>query len=238
MRNYTNLPKTFLIISSIVFIILGACVGSTSALNTEINLPSPISKINILHQLHSTKSKSVDNYLIVGINPQDAQIKTELVSAWLVSFNSNYTKMYLQGLPITPTLVEQFTLSPDTLIAYIETLTDKNISANFTLTSKQFMWIINEIGGIKLSNKDSNGQTAYTYIYSANEPNTTTMRQAEVLQEMINTLEHPTTQFNINKYKNYLQPAVSSTIDIKTIIDNFFPINSKQIHVNVISTQN
>ena len=164
MRNYTNLPKTFLIISSIVFIILGACVGSTSALNTEINLPSPISKINILHQLHSTKSKSVDNYLIVGINPQDAQIKTELVSARLISFNRNYTKIYLQGFPITPTLVEQFTLSPDTLIKYIETLTDKNISANFTLTSKQFMWIINEIGGIKLSNKDSNGQTAYTYI--------------------------------------------------------------------------
>ena len=231
-------PKTFVYITSLVFIILGASVGSTIAMQNTITIPNPLDALTELHNLHSAKAKNTKTYLVVGVNTDAASEPTKLDSLWTISFTGKYDRVLLTGVPVTPALEYQFVHAPKSLTQSIEGLMPSSIAAEFILNRKQFSWLIDELGGINIAGVKQNGTSAVDYITNHKDVNTRTARQTKVIQAMVSRAELLENSLEINKYFKHLRPEVAAMIDLTSIAKNIFPINSESIDIATLTTNN
>ncbi len=231
-------PKNFIYITSLVFAILGACVGSTIAMQNTITVPNPLVALTELHNLHSAKAKNTKTYLVVGVNTDTASESTKLDSLWTISFSGKYDRVLLTGVPVTPALEYQFVHAPKSLTQSIEGLMPSSIDAEFVLNRKQFSWLIDELGGINIADVKQNGTNAIDYITNHKDVNTRTARQAAVIKAMVSRAELLENSLAINKYFKHLRPEVTAMIDLTSIATNIFPINSENIGIATLTTNN
>jgi anionic cell wall polymer biosynthesis LytR-Cps2A-Psr (LCP) family protein len=231
-------PKTFVYITSLVFIILGASVGSTIAMQNTITIPNPLDALTELHNLHSAKAKNTKTYLVVGVNTDAASEPTKLDSLWTISFTGKYDRVLLTGVPVTPALEYQFVHAPKSLTQSIEGLMPSSIAAEFIINRKQFSWLIDELGGINIAGVKQNGTSAVDYITNHKDVNTRTARQTKVIQAMVSRAELLENSLEINKYFKHLRPEVAAMIDLTSIAKNIFPINSESIDIATLTTNN
>ena len=229
-------PKSFIHVTTLVFVILGTCVGSSLAIQNTITIHNPLHTLTQLHNLHSTKSKSTTTYLVVGINSAHSPQPPKLEALWTISFSNKYDRVSLKGVPVTTSLENQFNQKPETLTQSIESLIPISITAEFILNRKQFTWLIDELGGISMAGDNRNGTHTIDYITSHKDANIRTIRQAETIQAMVARAEVLASNLEINKYLKHLRPEVTSVIDIDSITKNVFPIQSERIDIETFST--
>ena len=78
------------------------------AMQNTITVPNPLDALTKLHNLHSTKAKNTQTYLLVGVNTDTASEPTNLDSLWTISFSGKYDRVLLTGVPVTPAFEYQF----------------------------------------------------------------------------------------------------------------------------------
>ncbi len=228
-------PKSFIRVTTLVFVILGACVGSSLAIQNTITIHNPLHTLTQLHNLHSTKSKSTKTYLVVGVNSENPSQPPKLEALWTISFSNKYDRVSLKGVPVTTSLTNKFNHKPETLTQSIENLIPISITAEFILNRTQFAWLIDELGGISMVGDNRNGTHTINYITSHKDANIRTIRQAETIQAMVARAEVLASSLEINKYIKHLRPEVTSLIDIDSITKNIFPIQSERIDIETFS---
>ena len=76
------------------------------------------------------------------------------------------------------------------------------------------------------------------YITNQKDVNTRTARQTKVLQAMVSRAELLEDDLDINKYFKHLRPEVTSMINLTAIAKNIFPINSENIDIATLTTNN
>ena len=231
-------PKSFIHVTTLVFVILGACVGSTIGIQSTITIQNPLHTLTQLHNHHSTKAKSTKTYLVVGVNSEKPVEPSKLEALWTISFSNKYDRVFLKGVPVTPALENQFIQTPKTLTKSIESLIPSSITAEFILNRKQFAWLINELGGISILGDNQNGASTIDYIIRHKDVNTRTIRQAEAIQAMVARAEVLASSLEISSYFKHLRPEVTSLIDIDSIANNVFPIQSERIDIETFTTNN
>jgi anionic cell wall polymer biosynthesis LytR-Cps2A-Psr (LCP) family protein len=231
-------PKTFIYITSLVFVILGACVGSTMAMQNTITVPNPLDALTKLHNLHSTKAKNTQTYLLVGVNTDTASEPTNLDSLWTISFSGKYDRVLLTGVPVTPAFEYQFVHAPESLTQSIEGLIPSSINSEFVINRKQFSWLIDELGGINIAGVKQNGTNAIQYITNHKDVNTRTARQTAVIKAMVSRAELLENSLEINQYFKHLSPEVTAMINLASIAKNIFPISSENIDITTLTTNN
>jgi anionic cell wall polymer biosynthesis LytR-Cps2A-Psr (LCP) family protein len=231
-------PKSFIHVTTLVFVILGACVGSSIGMQKSITIKNPLHTLIQLHNLHSTKAKSTKTYLVVGVNSENPVEPSILEALWTISFSNKYDRVFLKGVSVTPALENQFIQSPKTLVKSIESLIPISITAEFILNRKQFTWIIDELGGISILGDNQNGASTIDYITRHKDLNIRTIRQAEAIQAMVARAEVLASSLEISSYVKHLRPEVKSLIDIDSIANNVFPVQSERIDIETFTTNN
>ncbi|HCU80916.1 MAG TPA: hypothetical protein DGN60_07105 [Chloroflexi bacterium] len=231
-------PKSFIFTTSLVFAILGACVGSTLAMQNTITITNPLEALTELHNLHSTKSKNTKTYLVVGINTDNSSATSDLDSLWTISFSGNYDRVILTGVPVTPSLEYQFVNTPKSLTQSVEGLIPSSIDAEFILNRKQFAWLIDELGGIHISGVNQNGASAINYVTNHQDVNTRTARQTVIIRAMVHRAELLESNLDINNYFKHIRPEATDMIDLTSIAQHIFPINSQNIEITTLTTNN
>ena len=231
-------PKSFILITSLIFAILGACLGSTIAMQNTITIPNPFNALTDLHNLHSAKSKHTTTYLVVGVNTDNSYATSNLDSLWTISFSGRYDRVLLTGVPVTPALEYQFINAPKSLTQSVEGLIPNSIDAEFILNRNQFAWLIDELGGIRISGVNQNGASAINYITNHQDVNTRTARQTVVIQAMVHRAELLDSNLDINNYFKHIRPEATGMIDLKSIAKHIFPINSQNIEIATLTTNN
>lgn len=237
----------FTITTATCFVISGAWFGSTlgakalTSLGRGVIDQTLVSEFrDVQNDLASHKAKANESsavYLLLGVNSDHAQPERVLESIWAVKFAPDYSAVELLGLATTPYLKSAFSESPDEFIALASAQMSAPPRKQFVLDSRQFIWIVDTIGGVRLSGAILDGAATLRYARTGQDGNERLLRQAAAVQGLVAQAAVLGNNADISAVFDKVRTAAFSRKEISDITDNFSPLRIDSVRVRAMTAE-
>ena len=237
----------FTITTATCFLISGAWFGSTlgakalSSLSRGVIDPTLVSDFRDVesdlatHKAKANTSSTV--YLLLGVTSDHAHPEQVLEAIWAAKFAPDYSAVELLGLATTPYMKSAFSKRPDEFIALASAQMAVPPRKQFVLDSKQFIWIVDTIGGVRLSGAVLDGAETLEYARTGKDANERLLRQAAAVQGLVAQAAVLGNNADVSAVFDKVRTAAFSHKEITDITDNFSPLRIDSVRVRAMTAE-
>jgi hypothetical protein len=229
------------------FAISGAWFGSTLGAKVLSNLgrgaihQSLVSQFrDVQRNLTSHKPEAKPSsavYLLLGINSDNAHPERALESIWAVKFTPDYSAVELLGLAATPYMKSAFSERPDEFIALASAQMSAPPRKQFVLDSSQFIWIVDSIGGVRLSGAVLDGAETLEYARTGQDANERLLRQAAAVQGLVAQAAVLGNTEHVSAVLAKVRTGAFTHKEISDITHNFSPLRIDSVRVRAMTSE-
>ena len=241
----TRFQGLFTITTATCFVLSGAWFGSTlgaralSSLGRGINAPTLASEArDVQSDLASHKAKANPSgavYLLLGVNSDNAHPESVLEAIWSVRFAPDYSAVELLGLAATPDMKTAFSERPNEFIALVSAHMPAPPRKQFVLDSRQFIWIVDTLGGVRLSGSVLDGAATLEYARTGQDANERLLRQAAAVQGLVAQAAVLGHNADVSAVLEKVRRGALSHKEISDITDNFSPLQIDRVRVRAVT---
>ena len=242
----TRLQSLVTFTTTICFVISGSWFGSvmgSRALST-LDVPLRGAKVTtaaevvqgILARVHvkDIPSSSV-GYLLIGVDRAISPPKLALQSIWAVIFTPDYSAVELLGLAPTRELQNALSEGSDHFTTVVSAQLSVPIRKQFVLDSGQFKWIIDTLGGVRLSGAVLDGENTLDYVRAGRDLDEQLLRQAAAVQSLVAQVVVLGNHTDVSAVLDKIRPGVLSQEEMSAINDNFSPLRIERVRVRAVT---
>jgi len=241
----TRFQGLFTLTTAICCVILGAWLGSvmgTKALSSFGRAPKVFTAANnaeiVQDNLASVEAKALSlgtGYLIIGVNA-DHSVPNPIIDAiWAVTFTPDYSMVEFLGLVPTPEINRAFYERPVEFTALVSAQMPTPIRRQFVLDSAQFIWIIDTLGGLRLSGTILDGARTLDYARSGRDMDEQLLHQAAAVQALLVQVAVLGQRDELMKVLEKVRAGTLSHDEINMITTNFSPLRMERVRVRVVT---
>ncbi len=177
------------------------------------------------------------SYLLVGVHAADARPAPSLEAIWSVAFAPDYSSVELLGLAPTSKMKAAFVESPVELAALVAAQLPAPVLKQFRVDSAQFSWVIDTLGGLRLSGAVRDGAGTLDYVRAGRDADDRLLRQAAAVQALVAQAAVFGQRADIaTPLLKRTRPGALSNAELLAITDNFSPLQLQRIRVRAITT--
>lgn len=241
----TQFQGLFTLTTAVCFALSGVWFGSgvgVQALTVADTLhkdPTLLSETRIVHDILSSHVPEIlpsgTSYLLLGVNADHAPPNPVLEAIWVVTFTPDYSTVELRGLAPTPTMKSAFSDRYEEFTALVLAQVTTPIQKQFILNSEQFMWIIDKVGGVRLSGRVLDGSETLHYVRAGRDVDEQVLRQAAAVQALVARAAVLGQRADVSAVLEKVRPGSFSDDELSAITDNFSPLSMERVRVRAVT---
>ena len=178
------------------------------------------------------------SYLLVGVHTADSRTTPTLESVWSVTFAPNYSSVEMLGLALTSEMRAAFIESPVEFAKHVATQLPAPVLRQFRVDSAQFCWVIDTLGGIRLSGAVRDGASTLDYVRAGRDADNRLLRQAAAVQALVAQAAVLGQLADVAAMLlKRIRPSALPNAELLPIADNFSPLQIQSVRVRAITTR-
>ncbi len=175
------------------------------------------------------------SYLLVGVHTTDARPGPSLEAAWAVTFAPDYSSVELLGLALTSEMKAAFAKSPTEFAAIVGGQLPAPVLRQFRVDSAQFGWVIDTLGGVRLSGAVRDGADTLEYVRAGQDTDNQLLRQAAAVQALLAKAAVLGQRADVAALLMQIRPGTLSNTELHAITANFSPLQLQRVRVRAIT---
>ncbi len=177
------------------------------------------------------------SYLLVGVHTADTRRAPSLEAVWSVTFAPNYSSVELLGLAPTSGMKAAFAESPVEFAAVVAAQLPVPALRQFRVDSTQFGWVIDTLGGVRLSGAVRDGAGTLDYVRAGRDADDRLLRQAAAVQALVAQAVVLGQRADVAALLlKRTRTGALPNAELLAITDNFSPLQLQRVRVRAITT--